>query len=223
MPDRLAKRRRRHFTAEEYRLLRITALRRIREIQFHGDNRERIAVLPYRRLLYDVIQLLANSGLRVDEMKTIIWRNVLWNEGDLILEAAGKTRSSRRLILRRPAMNALRRIAQRRLNWMRDHGEEAVLPPNEHVIALACGTRIDSMKRGFSALLSACGFHYATAKDRHSLTSLRHTYATQSLTRKSGNRPPLHVLAKQMGTSEKMIHAHYGHDVIEDYRDELRG
>lgn len=223
IPDRLAKRRRRHFTDEEYRRLRMTALRRIRQIKLHGDNRERIAVLPYRQLLYDVIQLLANSGLRVDELKNLIWRNVLWEEGDVLLEAAGKTRSSRRLILRQAAIRALRRIAQRRLNWMRAQGEEAKLAPDERVIALACGTSVKSMKHGFSLLLAECGFSYRTAKDRHSLTSLRHTYATQSLTRKSGVRPPLHVLAKQMGTSEKMIQAHYGHDAIEDYRDELRG
>jgi hypothetical protein len=106
---------------------------------------------------------------------------------------------------------------------MRAKGEEVRLVPDEPVIALPCGTLVKSMKHGFAILLAECGFSYRTAKDRHSLTSLRHTYATQSLTRKSGNRPPLHVLAKQMGTSEKMIHIHYGHDAIEDYRDELRG
>ena len=89
IPDRLAKRRRCHFTDEEYGLLRRTALRRIREIKRHGDKRERISVLPLRQLLYDVIQLLANSGLRVDELKKSgTWRNVLWDEGDLLLEAA---------------------------------------------------------------------------------------------------------------------------------------
>jgi hypothetical protein len=31
------------------------------------------------------------------------------------------------------------------------------------------------------------------------------------------------VLSLQMGTSERMIRAHYGHDSIQDYREELRG
>ena len=157
-------------------------------------------------------------------MKTITWRNVLWGAGDLLLEAAGKKRSSRRLILRQPAIRALLRIALRRTRWLRENGrDEETLDPAEHVIALPDGTHVRDLKKSFSALLDACGFQYATVKDRHALTSLRHTYATQALTRQSGSRPPLHVLAKQMGTSEKMIHAHYGHDAIEDYRDELRG
>jgi len=31
------------------------------------------------------------------------------------------------------------------------------------------------------------------------------------------------ALAKQLGTSTKMIEKNYGHDVVEDYRDELMG
>ena len=33
----------------------------------------------------------------------------------------------------------------------------------------------------------------------------------------------IRTLVKQMDTSERMINASYGHDDIEDYRDELRG
>jgi hypothetical protein len=33
----------------------------------------------------------------------------------------------------------------------------------------------------------------------------------------------MRALAKQMGTSERMIQQHYGHDEISDYEDELRG
>ena len=33
----------------------------------------------------------------------------------------------------------------------------------------------------------------------------------------------MRALAMQMGTSEKMINEHYGHDEILDYEDELRG
>jgi hypothetical protein len=53
------------------------------------------------------------------------------------------------------------------------------------------------------------------------LTSLRHTYATFRLTTKIGKRATMRALAQQMGTSDRMIQKHYGHDQIEDYRDEL--
>jgi hypothetical protein len=36
-----------------------------------------------------------------------------------------------------------------------------------------------------------------------------------------GKRATMRALSQQMGTSEKMIQRHYGHDQIEDYRDEL--
>jgi integrase len=38
--------------------------------------------------------------------------------------------------------------------------------------------------------------------------SFRHTYATLALTH---DKVPIHTLAKQMGTSVKMIEQHYGH------------
>lgn len=73
-----------------------------------------------------------------------------------------------------------------------------------------------------NGLLKACNFNYADIKDKHTLTSLRHTYATLALTKATGRRTPTRALAEQMGTSEKMIQAHYGHDTVEDYRYELR-
>jgi len=90
---------------------------------------------------------------------------------------------------------------------------------------LADGTVVVSLKKGFNELLSACGFTYESIIEKHALTSLRHTYATFRLTTRSGNRASVRAsvraLAKQMGTSEKMIERHYGHDVVEDYRKEL--
>jgi hypothetical protein len=76
------------------------------------------------------------------------------------------------------------------------------------VIATADGEPVKSMKTAFRSLLKACGFVYPSPDDRHTLTSLRHTYATFSLTRKSAFRPRQEVLAKQMGTSTRMIQAH---------------
>ena len=70
-------------------------------------------------------------------------------------------------------------------------------------------------------MLEAAGFTYTDIAKKHALTSLRHTYATSRLTTKSGKRASVRALAKQLGTSERMIERHYGHDVVEDYREEL--
>ena len=66
-------RRRRHFTEDEFRTLKETALARIAAA--HTEPRER-HVKHYRQLLYDLIMILANSGMRVDEVKTVTWRGV---------------------------------------------------------------------------------------------------------------------------------------------------
>jgi integrase len=213
-------RRRRHFTGEEYLTLLKTARDRIAEAK---ADRQIQHIIANRYLLYDVIVLLANSGLRVDEMHSLTWRMILWDAGDIQLERSGKRKSSRRLIVRKSAMNALTRIAKRRKDYLLKYNKDAVLDPNERVIATPDGIAVKSLKTAFRALIVACGFVYEDENDRHSLTSLRHTYATMSLTRKLGQRPTQEVLAKQMGTSTRMIQAHYGHDSVEDYRDELRG
>ena len=223
LAEALTRRRRRDFTNEEYQLLLKTAIKRIRNLPADKSAAEQRHIKHQRQSLYDVIQLLANSGLRVDEMRSVTWRCVDWSNGDIVLERAGKRRSSRRLVLMRPAVRALLRLAQRRQNWQRLNAEPVILHSDEKVIALPNGKFVRQLDTGFDLLLKACGFRYNQTIDKHALTSLRHTYATRALTRKSTNKISTHVLSLQMGTSERMIRAHYGHDSIEDYREELRG
>ncbi len=214
--ERLTRRRRRHFTIEEYRVLCRTARRR----KVDGNGIKLSTVQSWHRaLLFDLILLLVNTGLRVDECKTVIWRNIDWDGSSILLEHAGKTKSTRRVLMRRGAVRALRRIRDRRLAYL----EGRQLDANEKVVALANGKEVTSFKRGIGQLLQACGFKYAVAQDRHTLTSLRHTYATFRLTTRTGKRASVRALSKQMGTSERMIERHYGHDVVEDYRPELVG
>ena len=57
----------------------------------------------------------------------------------------------------------------------------------------------------FTALLNFAKLSEDTAGQRRTLYSLRHTYATQALL--SGT--DIHTLAKQMGTSVRMLELHY--------------
>ena len=214
--ERLTWRRRRHFTFEEYRTLYRTAKRRIKELEGNPLTKR---AKQTRDLLLDYILLLSNTGLRVDEAKTLIWRNVDWENKTLLLENAGKTKSKRRVLMREGAVSAIKRIQSRRMKLLEGSGKH--LNPNERIVSLPTGQAVGSLKKGFNELLVACGFQYETIKDKHALTSLRHTYATFRLTTRTGNRASVRALAKQMGTSEKMIERHYGHDVVEDYRKEL--
>lgn len=219
--DRQHRRRRSHFTHKEYRLLYNTARSRIARIK---DEPLRQYTLWQRQLLLDVIMLLANSGMRVDEMKTVTWRNVDLEERYIKLNHAGKVKTNRKVVLRTSAINALKRLRQRREAWLDANEIEAKINDAEKVIMLPNGTLVSNFKKGFDALLDDCGFQYKDKHEKHALTSLRHTYATFSLTRSDkAKRPSMRALSMQMGTSEEMIRRHYGHDEIMDYEDELRG
>ena len=95
-------------------------------------------------------------------LKTIIWRNVDINNGTISLEHAGKTRSSRRIVMRDSAIKALQRIKERRLAYLGRSG--ATLDPNEKVIALPDGKAVGSFKKGFGQLLRACEIKYELKK-----------------------------------------------------------
>ena len=73
----------------------------------------------------------------------------------------------------------------------------------------------------FKKFLLDSGLGIGCEDKMRSLYSLRHFYATQQLT---GRNPiSIALLAKQMGTSVKMIEQYYGHlDTVKD-GDELSG
>ena len=214
-----SKRRRPHFTAQEYKTLCSVAKRRVAEA---FNDRQIQHTINNRAMLVDVIRILANTGLRVDELNDMTWKNVDWYNGDINLNRAGKRKSSRKVVMKRGAIDALDFMKWRREEWLREHRKGEELDLNEKIMTLADGTEVKSIKTAFNSLLKACNFNYADIKDKHTLTSLRHTYATLALTKATGRRTPTRALAEQMGTSEKMIQAHYGHDTVEDYRYELR-
>ena len=78
------------------------------------------------------------------------------------------------------------------------------------VFALSDGTTTDNLRGTFRIFLKQYGLltDPRTAQNR-TLYSLRHTYATFSLTYKRG--VDIHLLATQMGTSTLMIERHYSH------------
>ena len=209
---------RKHFTSDQYAKLYTTARRRSEEPEnvVRGSIHHKLRVL-----LYDYIMILANTGLRVDEIGTVTWEQVDLAGHKIHLNQAGKTRSTRTLIVRKYGDAALQRIRERRLEYLKANGGE--LDPGEKVIALPDGTPVKSFKKGFNELLKACGFKYPSPADKHTLTSLRHTYATKRLTTARGQRATMTSLSYQMGTSIRMIEQHYGHLKAEDFYDELRG
>lgn len=216
--------RRSHFTQKEYKKLYETSRKRRDEFlpSKHKGQNKGLIVNKYwnRALLHDIILVLANTGMRVDEIKTVTWRDIDWENKTIKLWTAGKKDNSRLVIIRwEYGIKALQRIKNRRLEYLEKTAEE--FNEKELIQCLPNGTKVASLKKGFNALLKECGFKYAEKEEKHSLTSLRHTYATNKLTAKHGTKASHKALAKQMGTSVKMIEKHYGHDVAEDHYAEL--
>jgi integrase len=216
--ERMTKRRRPHFTVPEYVQLCHVAQQRIRELQ---DSALSKRAYQQRLLLYDLIKFIANSGVRIDETKSICWRHVDFDAKTVLIEHAGKTMSTRTVYVRYTGLLALQRIKDRRLAYLSEM--DGRLSGTEPVFATIAGQQIASFKKGFNALLVAAGFIYNEERKKHSLTSLRHSYATFRLPTKRAKRASMRALALQMGTSERMIDQHYGHDQIHDYEDELAG
>jgi integrase len=80
---------------------------------------------------------------------------------------------------------------------------------NDKVFLLEDGTETKSLAGTFRNLMRDSGLDKdKTVKEKRTLYSLRHTYAHFALLKE---RMDVYTLAKQMGTSVKMIEMHYGH------------
>lgn len=80
---------------------------------------------------------------------------------------------------------------------------------NEDVFKLRSGETTANLSQTFNNLMRDSGLDAdRDVKQRRSLYSLRHTYAHLALLKE---RMDVYTLAKQMGTSVKMIEQHYGH------------
>ena len=80
---------------------------------------------------------------------------------------------------------------------------------NEKVFLLEDGAATNSLAGTFRNLMRDSGLDKdRVAKEKRTLYSLRHTYAHFALLT---DKMDVYTLARQMGTSVKMIEQHYGH------------
>ena len=167
-----------------------------------------------RELLRDYVLILVNTGMRHGtETKDLKWRDVEWitknKEQYLQITVTGKV-GKRQLIARHNTEDYLIRIQQRQSNIA--HLEFDTLLKrrlNEDVFKLRSGETTANLSQTFNNLMRDSGLDAdRDVKQRRSLYSLRHTYAHLALLKE---RMDVYTLAKQMGTSVKMIEQHYGH------------
>jgi integrase len=178
-----------------------------------GKTRERLMLCQY-------MLVLANTGIRVGEARMLKWRDIesqerLLNDKkvkDIIFWVKGKT-NSRDVVARSDAVSEyLSRIYEMRTK------ELGKAPPlEEYVFCRRNGDPIGNFKKGFESLLKAADVLNSSDGEKRTIYSLRHTYATFRLE----EGVSVHILAKNMGTSTKMIDEHYGHTVNRTNAEEL--
>ncbi len=207
------------------------------------DVRER------REILRDYVEMLVDTGARPGiELLNMKWKQIrfmmnpistvtdqLDEEGEAIevhslnrsceMTVKGKT-GQRQIIGRLPSIRILERIAMRNYgvkSTIRDPLAELIRPTNDDYIFRTREGRdmSDVLNHMFDSFLADHNLLIdPKTNQKRVFYSLRHTYATLSLTH---DRVPIHTLAKQMGTSVLMIERHYSHLQVIQAIDQLRG
>ena len=179
-----------------------------------------------RTLLVNYVLILANTGIRVGEARTLKWRDLREipapkgsnQPADIALFVTGKT-GQREVVSRTPDVKTyLKRILELRTNELLEKAAKEKDPivakemkkrpaPDDYVFCNRDGTPIGSFKKSFAALLKSAGVETDSHGAKRTIYSLRHTYATFRL------QEGVHqfILAKNMGTSTAMLEKHYGH------------
>jgi integrase len=192
----LSKVRREEFTPEEYRKLHTFARGWIKKARNNALN------IWYRTIAYNFLLVMTNTGMRPSEAKNLRWRDVAVKTDKqgrkfVILSVRGKGKS-RQLVAATNVAEYLERI---RTIGKATKDEDPVFTTYEGKPAL-------SLYHGLiETLLTESGLLLSSSGKRRSTYCFRHTYATFRLT----EGVDVYFLAKQMGTSVKMIEDHYGH------------
>ena len=182
------------------------------------------AVRRSRMMLRDYVLVLANTGIRVGEARTLKWRDVRAVGGsderpaDIVLTVDGKT-GVREVVSRSwDIKKSFKRLYDLRM-------EELATPENAQpeiaadslIFCHRDGTEIGSFKKSFRTLLKGAGVESDSRGHARTIYSLRHTYATNSLQHSVNH----YALAKNMGTSVAMLENFYGHTSNVASADEL--
>ena len=167
-----------------------------------------------RRLLRDYVLVLSNTGIRHGtEALGLCWRDIEWitKDGERYLQFTvnGKV-GKRTAIARHNTETYLRRIQERQPHIAKLTFDALLRKKlNEKVFLLEDGTETNSLAGTFRNLMRDSGLDKdRSVKEKRTLYSLRHTYAHLCILQE---RMDVYTLAKQMGTSVKMIEQHYGH------------
>ena len=191
----LSKARREEFTPPEYRKLHSFARSWIKAARNDLGT-------WYRTMAYNFVLIMTNTGMRPSEARNLRWRDIATQTDRqgrkfVRIDVRGKGKF-RTLVAASNVATYLDRIRQ-----ISKHTE-----PDDFVFVTDEGKMARTLYYSLvERLLIESGLQTSSSGSRRSTYCFRHTYATFRLT----EGVDVYFLAKQMGTSVKMIEDHYGH------------
>lgn len=186
---------REEFTPDEYRALHTFARKWIKQARTANNK-------WYRTVVYNFVLIMCNTGMRPPEAKNLRWRDISEKtdkEGrELVRLSVHGKKKYRDLVAPSSVAGYFDRI----------RAISKATGDDDFVFSTVTGERsrmlyYDVIER----LLTESGLLLSSKGKRRSTYCFRHTYATFRLT----EGVDVYFLAKQMGTSVKMIEDHYGH------------
>ncbi len=191
----LSKARREEFTPQEYRQLHTFARKWITAAR--GDNNE-----WYRTVAYNFVLIMCNTGMRPSEAKNLRWKDV-----DIQSDKHG--RQFVRVAVRGKGKHRTLVAASNVATYFERIKEiSKATEPEDFVFTNDKGKAARTLYHSLiERLLMESKLQNSSSGSRRSTYCFRHTYATFRLT----EGVDVYFLAKQMGTSVKMIEDHYGH------------
>jgi len=224
--------RRPSFTPEEFALLITTSLERIhpapsgqkifsRDGRVWLQHRQNQHVLSDRIKLHAYIEIGAGTGMRPTEMKNLNWGNIVGfratrdapvRDRDVRFQVQGKGKHGTLV----PLPGVISWVHTLWDKFLDEVGRE----PNDDdpVFADREGKRVQSFKKGFAELLSACGLKQDYRGVSRTTYSLRHYYISEMI----ASGADVYDIARNTRTSIAMIDKHYGQVDVERLKDKLR-
>lgn len=201
--------RREYFDGEEYAIL----YKHMRK--WHKTGRKQ-RTRDIRELMRDYVLILTNTGMRPGtESNNLRWKDIkevkIKDKKYLEFEVKGKTGKKRQLIARDTERHSVKRPLERiqeRFEDLKDLSFSELLKIDRLVFRTRDGKQMKDPYGAFRHLLKSCKLlKDEDPRNRKTLYSLRHTYATFQILNGIG----IYDLAVQMGTSVVMIEKHYSH------------
>lgn len=187
--------RREEFTPQEYRHLHTFARKWIKEARS-------VQIKWHRTMTYNYVLIMANTGMRPTEAKNLRWCDVDVRKDRqerpfVVLSVHGKGKE-RELVAANNVAAYFERIRE----------ISKATKPDDFVFSTPTGKFCKTIyKESIANLLTDSGLLMSATGSRRCSYCFRHTYATFRLM----EGIDVYFLAKQMGTSVKMIEEHYGH------------